>query len=153
MHFGPEDRARCALREDDLLVCEGGEVGRAAVWPGEPADVYFQKAIHRVRPVAAGNTRFLMYCLRAAAHLKVFAIEGNQSTIVHLTGEKLREHRFPFPPLDEQAHIVIALDAQRDGLCGMMKRVRRQVSLLKEHRQALITAAVTGELGIPGAAA
>ncbi len=51
MHFSPEDRARCELRNGDLLVCEGGEVGRSAVWPGERADVYFQKAIHRVRPL------------------------------------------------------------------------------------------------------
>lgn len=153
MHFGPEDRARCELREGDLLVCEGGEVGRAAVWPGVPARVYFQKAIHRVRPIREGNTRFLMYCLRAAASLDVFAVEGNQSTIVHLTGEKLREHRFPFPPLAEQARVVDELDAHRDRVELITRRLDQQIKLLQEHRQALITAAVTGELEVPGVAA
>lgn len=153
MHFGQEDRARCQLQAGDLLVCEGGEVGRSAVWPGEPKQVYFQKAIHRVRPLGAGNTRFLMYCLRAAAHLGVFAIEGNQSTIVHLTGEKLREHRFPFPPPDEQQRIVEVLDVHRDELAETTRRLREQISLLQERRQALITAAVTGQLEITSTAA
>ncbi len=149
MHFDHEDRARCELRAGDLLVCEGGEVGRAAVWPGHPANVYFQKAIHRVRPLRDGNTRFLMYCLRAAAHLNVFTVEGNQSTIVHLTGEKLREHRFPSPPAEEQRRIVQALDRARQQSSNLVMRLRRQIDLLQEHRQALITAAVTGELDVP----
>ncbi len=152
MHFDHEDRARCELRAGDLLVCEGGEVGRAAVWPGHPANVYFQKAIHRVRPLRDGNTRFLMYCLRAAAHLNVFTVEGNQSTIVHLTGEKLREHRFPSPPAEEQRRIVQALDRARQQSSNLVMRLRRQIDLLQEHRQALITAAVTGELDVPGLA-
>ena len=152
MHFDSADRARCRLRRGDLLVCEGGEVGRAAVWPDEREGVYFQKAIHRVRPIGSGNTRFLMYCLHAAAALCVFAVEGNQSTIIHLTGEKLREHRFPFPPHEEQASIVEDLDRDRDATLSLSSRLEKQIALLQEHRQALITAAVTGEIDIPGAA-
>jgi type I restriction enzyme S subunit len=153
MHFGPEDRARCQLRTGDLLVCEGGEVGRAAVWADQPQEVYFQKAIHRVRPIRDGNTRFLMYCLRAAAYLNVFTIEGNLSTIIHLTGEKLREHRFPFPSLEDQAVIVRDLDADRNQTRKLTYALGRQLALLQEHRDALITAAVTGELAVPGVAA
>ncbi len=100
-----------------------------------------------------GNTRFLMYCLQAAAVLNVFAIEGNQSTIVHLTGEKLREHRFPFPPLDEQVEIVSRLDAQRRQATKITKCLHRQTELLREHRQALITATVTQGLQNNGYAA
>ena len=150
MSFSDSDRVRCELRGGDLLVCEGGEVGRAAVWPSDVKGIYFQKAIHRVRPLKDGNTRFLMYCLRAAAHLNVFAVEGNQSTIVHLTGEKLREHRFPFPPPEEQGSIVRRLDEDRDRTKVLIDRLERQITLLQERRQALITAAVTGELEIPG---
>ena len=51
-----------------------------------------------------------MYCLRAAAKMRVFAVEGNLSTIVHLTGEQLRVHRFPWPPDQEQSEIVAHLD-------------------------------------------
>ena len=94
-----------------------------------------------------------MYVLRAAAALNVFSVEGNQSTIVHLTGEKLREHRVPWPPVDEQDAIVGYLDAERDRLADLNGALTRQLALIQEHRQALITAAVTGEIDIRGVAA
>ena len=153
MHFGASDRARCELRPGDVLVCEGGEVGRAAVWAGALANCYFQKAIHRVRPRSDANGRFLMYCLRAAAKQSVFNSEGNTSTIVHLTSEQLAIHRFPWPPPDEQKLIVEALDAEAERLKTMLAVLQRQIELLREHRQALIAAAVTGEIEVPGVAA
>ena len=153
MHFNGQDRRRCELRRGDLLVCEGGEVGRAAVWNDEMSECYFQKAIHRVRPRGGANSRFLMYCLRAAAKRSVFVVEGNLSTIVHLTGEQLRVHRFPWPPGNEQAEIVEHLDGLARQVEQARSQIARQVDLLVEHRQALITAAVTGELSVPGVAA
>jgi type I restriction enzyme S subunit len=151
MHFDEQDRLRCLLRTGDLLVCEGGEVGRAAIWNGEVAECYFQKAIHRVRPRRGADGRFLMYCLRAAAKRSVFAVEGNLSTIVHLTGEQLRAHRFPWPPRDEQACIVQHLDIATLRAKELTANIARQIDLLLERRQALITAAVTGELEISAA--
>lgn len=153
MTFDVDDRARCSLEKGDLLVCEGGEVGRAAVWPGAPTDVYFQKAIHRVRPIADAEPRYTMYAFWAAARMNVFSVEGNQATIVHLTGEKLREHRFPWPPLEEQREIVRQLDSARERAETTMTRLDHQLEKLAERRQALITAVVTGELEIPGVAA
>jgi type I restriction enzyme S subunit len=153
MQFDPYDRVRCRLRKGDLLVCEGGEVGRAAVWSDELDNCFYQKAIHRVRPVDGANSRFLMYCLRAAAKLSVFEVEGNQSTIAHLTGEQLRVRRFPWPPRAEQVEIVNHLDKEGRYREQVTSTLRRQTELLEEHRQALITAAVTGAFEVPGAAA
>lgn len=152
MAFDAGDRTRCELRAGDLLVCEGGEVGRSAIWPGSDEPIYFQKALHRVRPLRDANTRFLMYCLWAAASLDVFSVEGNQATIVHLTGEKLREHRLPWPPEPEQQEIVRQIDESRRRITALRKRLEAQLDLLAEHRQALITAAVTGEFVVLGAA-
>lgn len=148
MSFEEADRLKYALRPGDLLVCEGGEVGRAAVWPGDVDECYYQKAVHRVRSSGNSNVRFLMYCLWAAASMKVFNIEGNQATIVHLTAEKLRAHRFPMPPRPEQDAIVKQLDRQQDSLRTLSGRIERQVECLQEHRQALITAAVTGQIDV-----
>jgi type I restriction enzyme S subunit len=148
MHFSSKDRERCELRVGDVLVCEGGEVGRSAVWTGDLANCFFQKAIHRLRPRANANGRFLMYCLRAAAKQSVFSVEGNTSTIVHLTSEQLAVHRFPWPPFNEQAAIVEVLDAQAEHLKNAQSILRRQITTLIERRQALITAMVTGELEI-----
>lgn len=142
MTFDADDRRRCELRQGDLLVCEGGEVGRSAIWQ-HGSDIYFQKAIHRVRPRTQGVPRFLMYCLWAAARQGVFAVEGNQSTIVHLTGEKLRAHRVPWPPIIEQERIVSLIDVERRPIEGAIAVITGQVELLNERMHALITAAVT----------
>lgn len=137
MTFDADDRRRCELKNGDLLVCEGGEVGRSAIWQGSN-DIYFQKAIHRVRPRTQGVPRFLMYCLWAAARLGVFAVEGNQSTIVHLTGQKLRAHRIPWPPIEEQEQIVELIDAERMKMKDAIAALTTQIKLLDERKLALI---------------
>ena len=142
MTFDADDRRRCELRPGDVLVCEGGEVGRSAVW-NQHGKIFFQKALHRVRPLTENVPRFLMYCLWAAANLNVFTVEGNQATIVHLTGEKLRSHRFPWPPLEEQKQIVSLIDTERRHIDQVVTSIERQIELLAERRQALITRAVT----------
>jgi type I restriction enzyme S subunit len=151
MHFEPDEHGRFTVRKGDLLVCEGGDVGRAAMWSSE-AEVHYQKALHRVRPRTSAPSRFLMYVLWAASSLGVFAIEGNQSTIVHLTREQLRAHRVPWPPEEQQCQIVAELDKARAKMRDIKERLAQQIELLAEHRQALITAAVTGQLDVPGVA-
>ncbi|HET9153749.1 MAG TPA: restriction endonuclease subunit S [Solirubrobacterales bacterium] len=151
MHFGSNDQRIYSLRAGDLLVCEGGEVGRAAIWQEELPECYFQKALHRLRPKGEANPRYLLYCLWGAANHGVFAVEGNLSTIVHLTREQLMAHRFPWPPARRQQEIVARLDALGATTRSAIARIERQIELLQERRQALITAAVTGELDIPGA--
>ena len=147
MTFNASDRQRCELRIGDVLVCEGGEVGRSAVWDCD-RNIFFQKALHRIRPLEKNVPRFLMYCLWAAAKMEVFSVEGNQATIVHLTGEKLREHRFPWPPLEEQERIVTIIDAERSRIDKAIECLQKQIELLSERRQTLITAAVSGQMVI-----
>ena len=59
----------------------------------------------------------------------------------------------PVPPIDEQRDIVAECFASRRRTNKLVSRLERQIELLREHRQALITAAVTGELEVPGVAA
>ena len=153
MSFDSNERAKYRLRRDDLLVCEGGEVGRAAMWRDELDECYLQKALLLVRPWSGGELpRFLMYVLHAAAHMEVFQVEGNQATFVHLTGEKLRAHRFGFPNWSEQEAIVRHIDSRADSIDRSILKIREQLDLLAEYRQALITAAVTGQIVVDVAA-
>jgi type I restriction enzyme, S subunit len=147
MDFDPRERQKFALRPGDLLVCEGGEVGRTAVWRGELDECFFQKAVHRVRPYRIGEEgRFLFYVLYAAANRGVFVSEGNRSTIVHLTAEKLRKHRFGFPPPSEQQAIVAFVDRETAKIDTIIAKVREHIEKLREYRTALISAAVTGKI-------
>jgi type I restriction enzyme S subunit len=143
MDFDDNDRERYSLRAGDLLVCEGGEVGRTAIWSGEVAGCFFQKAIHRLRPVTdRDDPRFFRYFMRMCADRGDFAI-GTASTIVHLTAEKLRVIRYPAPPMAQQRVIADYLDRETARLDALVAAKERLLGLLAEKRRALIARAVT----------
>ncbi|MEU6224226.1 restriction endonuclease subunit S [Streptomyces sp. NPDC047042] len=152
MNFPPGEQERYRLESGDLLVNEGGSwPGRAAIWNGEISEIYYQKALHRIRAIGSEIPRWLFYCLVTAERLRVFQVQGNTSTMTHLTREQLEPQRFPFPPVDVQRQLV----AQLDQAAGRAKEARtllnRQLALLAERRQALITAAVTGQFDVSSA--
>ena len=152
MDIPPSEYDRYTVRPGDLLVCEGGEVGRSALWSGELAICGFQKALHRLRPRRGDAPRFMHYVLHAASNRDVFS-DGHVSTIAHLTGDKLRTHRFQFPPLHEQADIVKYLDRATADTDAAIARARRQIELVQEYRTRLIADVVTGTLDVREATA
>ncbi len=151
MDIRPQEYPRFLLGEGDLVVCEGGEVGRAAIWNGELEMCAYQKALHRLRVNRQKHgdiPRFLYYVFRFAADMDVFIAQGNPNTIPHLTGEKLRVYRFPFPPSEEQKAIVKFLDKESALLESAVQKVHEAIEQLLEYRSALITAAVTGKIDV-----
>ncbi|OBK24489.1 restriction endonuclease subunit S [Mycobacterium asiaticum] len=95
----------------DLLVCEGGEIGRAAIWEGGPAPMSFQNHLHRLRPqVADVDPRFYVYFLQSAfTQLGIFEGAGNKTTIPNLSSGRLKALEVPHPPLAEQVAIADVL--------------------------------------------
>ena len=154
MDISPNEYDRYTVQPGDLLVCEGGEIGRCALWSDEPARYGFQKALHRLRPRNEGQdvARFMYYALRAAAKGHAFN-DGHLSTIAHLTGDKLRTHRFPFPNFPAQAAIVRYLDKTTAYIDTAIVRAGRQIELLQEYRARLIADVVTGKLDVREAVA
>ena len=108
MDFDEKDCKKYELRDNDLLVCEGGEIGRCAVWHGEIEDCYIQNAVHRVRC----NTElmlplFLGYCLYYHAMENGFAdIIGVKATIAHYPADKLKATKVIVPPIELQQKFV-----------------------------------------------
>jgi type I restriction enzyme S subunit len=154
MDIAPAEYDRYTVKAGDLLVCEGGDVGRCAFWFGQLDTCGFQKALHRLRTQSAARDvpRFMYYALRAAAKGAAFN-DGHLSTIIHLTGDKLRAHRFAFPPCDEQAAIVVYLDQSLATLNHAVTTALAGISLLHEYRTRLIADVVTGKLDVRAAAA
>ena len=154
MDIRPDEMPRYTVQPGDLLVCEGGEVGRCAIWRGEIDPCGFQKALHRLRPRNGerDTPRFLYYGLAVAVTSGAFA-DGHESTIAHLTGEKLRRHRFAFPSADEQTAIARFLAAAGRRLSARRVSLARQIALLREYRTRLIADVVTGKLDVREAAA
>ncbi len=154
MDIFPNERERYTVRSGDLLVCEGGDVGRAAIWKGADNIIGFQKALHRLRSLFPDRdlAEFYFYSLFTAKKSGLFEESGTKSTISHLPAEKFREYRFSFPPFNEQVKIVAYLREVTGRIDTLIEKTERSIELLKEHRSALITAAVTGKIDVREAA-
>lgn len=104
MSFDHNEKCEFELKKGDVLVCEGGDVGRCAIWKEQIQECYFQKALHRVRcnPNFL-NPIFLMHLFYNISICNGFEkIVGNKATIAHLTGVKLKALEIPVPPLELQ---------------------------------------------------
>ncbi len=104
MDFNEEDRIEFELQNGDLLVCEGGEIGRCAVWHNEIQPCFFQKALHRVRcNRQIVHPDYLGWWFKYNCdHDGFAAIAGAKATIAHLPGVKLKQLRVAIPPLELQ---------------------------------------------------
>lgn len=149
MDFYPNEQDRYSLKKLDLIVCEGGEIGRCAIW-GNDDPCFYQKALHRLRPLNTNcdMTRFMFYHLFNAVHQERFISGAGKSTIAHLPAESFRQFRFAYPPLTEQVEISNFLDEQKLKFDALEIKALAQISLLKERRTALISAAVTGKIDV-----
>ena len=117
MDFSESDRKKFNLEDGDLLICEGGEVGRTAIWRGAQDRIYFQKALHRVRlDPAVAVPEYVVQFMWFMAKNGGFRNLTTSATIAHLTGVKLKRARFPRPPLELQlryAAIVESVEKQK----------------------------------------
>ena len=111
MDFSKGECERFCLIPGDILVCEGGEIGRTAIWHGELQECYYQKAIHRLRPLENKIVpEFFAYHMMYAFLIgKKYSDVGTVTTIAHLTEEKFEVLRIPVPPLAEQRQITTIL--------------------------------------------
>ena len=150
----PNEIQRYTVLPGDVLVCEGGEVGRAAIWNGDLDVCAYQKALHRLRPCVENQElpRFLLYALMTAVAMDAFC-DGHETTIAHLTGEKLRAHRFAFPPFLEQQSVVEFLDNSTAKISLAVKAAQQSIDCFSQYRTRLIADIVTGKLDVREAAA
>jgi type I restriction enzyme S subunit len=124
MRFEESELPEYELRAGDVLICEGGEPGRAAVWDERERQIYFQKAIHRVRFERVVNPYFFVRALRASANDGRLAGHFTGTGIRHFTGKGLHNYTFPVPPVMEQERIVAKLD-QMMALCDELEAARK----------------------------
>ncbi len=149
MDIAPHERDRFTVRKGDLLMVEGRELGRCAVWQGDDGVIAFQKALHRLRPLdKSEHVRFFYYLMIFVNGTGAFVADQSPNEIPHLTGEELRKYRFPKPPLSEQVTIANYLDEMTVKFDALTAEAARAIELLQERRTALISAAVTGKIDV-----
>ena len=108
--FEDSELERYSVKQGDLLVCEGGDIGRAAIWDKD-YPILYQNALHRLRFSENILPRFcLMYLMNLKEKGDLDAKYGKGVTIKHLVKSSLLSIPIPVPPLSEQEHIVSELD-------------------------------------------
>jgi type I restriction enzyme S subunit len=153
MWASPRDLIQFGIKSGDLLVCEGGEGGRAGIIGHVPTDLIIQNALHRVRPFANSSNEYLQYIMRAISATGWFDAINNKATIAHFTREKFGALKIPSPPLLEQTAIAHFLDQMTADIASTIDSTTREITLLREYRTRLIADVVTGKLDVREAAA
>ena len=147
MNFTEAEESRLELRPDDLLVCEGGSIGRAALWRSEVRDCYYQNHLHRLRSSNGRvDPQFAVYWFWYAFELgKLYFGRGNVTTIPNLSRSKLAELPIVLPPLSEQKKIAHVLSTAQRAIEAQERIVQTTTELKKALMQKFFTEGIRGE--------
>jgi type I restriction enzyme S subunit len=133
MRFEPHEAERFGLKYGDIVMCEGGEPGRCAIWKDYQPRMMIQKALHRIRSRDGLDNRFLFYIFLHKGKTGGFLPLFTGSTIKHLPKEKLAKVEVDIPPLSTQKRIASVLSAYDD----LIENNRRRIQLLEQAARLL----------------
>jgi type I restriction enzyme S subunit len=148
MRFEDSELDEFSLHKGDVLICEGGEPGRAAVWDEREGNIYFQKAIHRVRFTKEVNSHYFVNVLRQAADSGRLSSYFTGVGIKHFTGKGLASFFVPLPPPAEQHRIV----ARVDQLMALCDQLETQLTTTQTDSRRLLEAVLRDALEISAVA-
>ena len=144
MRFEDNELERYSICYGDLVMCEGGEPGRCAVWKSEEV-VFYQKALHRVRAIEI-LPEYLYYVIRRFIISNQYEKYYTGTTIKHLTGQSLRMLPIPLPPLNEQKLIVEHLQRIIEEIDKIEMRKTEAFSLVSLAKFKILDLAIRGKL-------
>lgn len=133
MKFEDNEDERYGIKYGDLIICEGGEPGRCAIWKEELPNMKIQKALHRVRVNEEMDYRYVYYWFLLAGKQGVLKQYYTGATIMHMPGQKLKEVLIDKPPLNIQIRIGNYLESIDD----LIENNQKQIKLLEEAAQRL----------------
>jgi type I restriction enzyme S subunit len=138
--------AKFDLKPGDIMVCEGGEPGRCAVWRGQREHISFQKALHRIRVHSGSVPEWVSFMLEYISRSGGTKNLLTGSTIKHLPQEKLRSIQIPMPEIERQVQLVnyiLEATANHDRFAQEISRANSRSLAL---RSALLSEAFEGRL-------
>jgi len=142
MRFEEYELEAFRLCYGDLLICEGGEPGRCAIWYHNDLEVYFQKALHRSRSYVGVLSNYIEICFMAGTINGTLSNLFTGATIKHLPGDKLARYVVPIPPTNEQ-HLIVAKVNQLMTLCDTLKtQITEAATTRVQLAEALVAQAV-----------
>ena len=142
MFAHPGDVHTYGIVEHDLVVAEGGDVGRTAFVSRVDPGTIIQNSLHRVRPRAETDLRFLRYSLDSIYGSGWLDVICNRATFGHLTQEKLKALRIPLRTWRAQRAIADYLDVETARIDALIEKKRRMVELLEERRGSILASGI-----------
>ena len=107
--FSIAEKEKYLLQKGDLLICEGGEAGRCAIWSNDKT-MYYQNALHRVRFYGNISSKFIQNVIRIYKTIGIIDKKSKGMTIKHFTKTALNSLYVPLPPVQEQQRIVAQIE-------------------------------------------
>ena len=129
MWFSTEELEKLRLKENDLLISEGGEVGRTCIWKNELEECYIQNSVHKITFRDQGNSIYFLNQFYAMGYKGYFDSIVNKISIAHLTVEKLKAIEIVFPPIEEQKAIAAYLDQKTAEIDELISQKQRLIEL------------------------
>ena len=145
MPFLPTEAEKYTAVKGDILICEGGYPGRAAIWD-EDYPIHFQKALHRVRFHEPEHNKWFVYFLYAQDKAGELKKHFNGAGIQHFTGEGLARFEVPLPPLPQLRRAVEKFDALAAETQRLESLYQRKLAALDALKQSLLHQAFSGAL-------
>ena len=139
----PRELYEYRLKAGDLLICEGGEPGRCAIWRDEREEMYFQKALHRVRTLGRVLPEYIAICLKTDAQSGRLAQFFTGATIKHFAGQELNRYFCALPPLAEQSRIVAQVEKLQSLTASLKARLTAAQTKQAHLAEALIAELIT----------
>lgn len=146
MRMEPEELEKFLLRDNDLILCEGGEPGRCAVWSYGETNIKYQKALHRLRFLGDCNPYFFQSYFKHYFQSEQAKENFTGTTIMHLPRQNLARVHVVVPPTAEQKRIVEKLDSLSARSSRARDELARIPRLVARYKQAILAAAFQGEL-------
>ena len=147
--FEDSELPKYRLKRGDLLICEGGDVGRSAVWDKDD-EMYYQNALHRVRFYGGIDPYFFKMLLECYKSAKILDKCSKGMTIKHLVQSALNSIYFPLPPLNEQRRIIEKINQLTPYLekynIAETKLSKLNLNFPVNLKQAILQYAVQGKL-------
>ncbi|MCC8115250.1 MAG: restriction endonuclease subunit S [Bacteroidales bacterium] len=143
MWFSDSEKEQYRLQEGDVVMNEGGDIGKVSKWVPQHFDCYIQNSVHKLSPKETVSQSFLAYFLAATSFSGYFWSIVSQISIAHLTKEKLANTPLLLPALSEQETIARYLDGVIGQIDALMTEKRKQVEDLRAYRNSLISETVT----------
>ncbi|PCH52507.1 MAG: hypothetical protein COC22_03965 [Flavobacteriaceae bacterium] len=148
MWFSENELKKLKLNKNDLLVSEGGEVGRTCIWNNELEECYIQNSVHKVTLDEQNISQYFLYQFYIYGQKGAFDYMVNRISIAHLTVEKIKVIDFLVPPKQEQTQIANHIKAETNKINTKVSNTKKLITLLKEYKTALISEVVTGKIKV-----